>query len=137
MTDVGSVDFGLSSDIKMTDLDFDLVVDSTMCATTPTLTSTLTPTFTLKLTLALTLTLASTRRCAIAWWIRPVGKCNSRLCDCRSRWADGMGRAGLMGRAGAQVEDDPDRRAAGDDDVRGILLWLHQGLASELQLQPE
>lgn len=30
LTDVSGVDFGLSTDIKMTDLDFDMVVDSTM-----------------------------------------------------------------------------------------------------------
>eukprot|EP00326_Haptolina_ericina_P000749 CAMPEP_0181208848 /NCGR_PEP_ID=MMETSP1096-20121128/22344_1 /TAXON_ID=156174 ORGANISM="Chrysochromulina ericina, Strain CCMP281" /NCGR_SAMPLE_ID=MMETSP1096 /ASSEMBLY_ACC=CAM_ASM_000453 /LENGTH=210 /DNA_ID=CAMNT_0023299955 /DNA_START=85 /DNA_END=717 /DNA_ORIENTATION=+ len=30
LTDVASVDFGMSADIKMTDLDFDMVVDSTM-----------------------------------------------------------------------------------------------------------
>jgi len=29
--DVDAVDFGKSADIKMTDLDFDMVVDSTMC----------------------------------------------------------------------------------------------------------
>lgn len=32
LTNVDAVDFGPSSDIKMTDLDFDMVVDSTMCA---------------------------------------------------------------------------------------------------------
>ncbi|KAL3893323.1 MAG: hypothetical protein SGPRY_014311, partial [Prymnesium sp.] len=33
LTDVSGVDFGLSTDIKMTDLDFDMVVDSTMSKT--------------------------------------------------------------------------------------------------------
>jgi len=33
LTDVSKVDFGLSTDIKMTDLDFDMVVDSTLTKT--------------------------------------------------------------------------------------------------------